>query len=272
MLRPAQLKTLLLLVAGTLLFSGYRTSLGTGSRVDNTAFERGEKLTYKVHYGFVNAGKADIVVDDKLYRVKGNVCYKTYVYGRSTGVFNMTLKIRDKWISFIDREEYISRRAYRFIREGGYKLNEVTEFDYEKREAVVNEKNKDRKHHIELPGQEAYDLVSGYYRLRLYDYDNMPVGQVVEMPGVFEDSLYNFRVRYQGVHSLKTKFGEIDAIKLVPIIPENDLFTGRNSVSLWISDDKNRIPLLAKAEMFVGSVKISLIGYQNLRHAIHFKD
>jgi len=61
---------------------------------------------------------------------------------------------------------------------------------------------------------------------------------------------------------LKTKLGLIDALVLEPVMPENKLFDGGEAIKVWLSDDKNRIPLKIKAEMFIGAVEVDIKSYQ----------
>ena len=60
---------------------------------------------------------------------------------------------------------------------------------------------------------------------------------------------------------MKTKLGTIRAIVLSPIMPENGLFDGENSIKVWISDDQNKVPLKVKAQMFVGAVEVDIQAY-----------
>ena len=84
------------------------------------------------------------------------------------------------------------------------------------------------------------------------------------MAGFLEDSTYHLKVRYLGPEKLKTKFGVINAFAIEPIMPKNKLFRGENSIKGWFSDDKYKIPLKIKAEMFVGAVEIDITGYENI--------
>ena len=70
---------------------------------------------------------------------------------------------------------------------------------------------------------------------------------------------------------VKTKFGRIMAHRLVPIMPENQMFSGENSIRFWVSDDKNRVPVRIEADMVIGKVVCEIRDYSNLRHKMSFK-
>ena len=53
-------------------------------------------------------------------------------------------------------------------------------------------------------------------------------------------------------------------MKFHPVIQTGRLFKSEDDVSVWISDDENKIPLLAQGKVLVGSVKMELTGYKGL--------
>ena len=55
----------------------------------------------------------------------------------------------------------------------------------------------------------------------------------------------------------------------MPVMPQNKVFDGENSVTAYFSDDKNRIPVKINAEMFIGSAGVELIGYEGLRNPLN---
>jgi hypothetical protein len=76
-------------------------------------------------------------------------------------------------------------------------------------------------------------------------------------------------VIYKGRETIETKAGYFRAYKLVPKMPESDLFAGENSVSLYLSDDKNKIPVMIKAELLVGALKVDLYEYSGLKYRLN---
>jgi hypothetical protein len=44
------------------------------------------------------------------------------------------------------------------------------------------------------------------------------------------------------------------------------VFKEQESLSLWVSDDLNKIPIRIKADLAVGSLKADLDGYNGLKH------
>lgn len=120
----------ILLVPFILLLSSYQIEDDKLSQYN--CFTTQEKLEYRVHYGFINAGEAKIEINPSLYRVNNKICYKAVVSGKTTGAFDLAMRIRDTWESYIDTTTRIPHRSYREIEEGKYRLKEYVFFDTKK--------------------------------------------------------------------------------------------------------------------------------------------
>lgn len=255
------------------LFSGFVPS--DDRSLDNTRvsiFSQGEKLEYRVHYGFMNAGEATVQVHPELYIINNRICYKATCFGKSVGAFDLVTKIRDTWGTYMDTVTLMPQRCYRDITEGRYKLKEGVNFYHDKgvADAERERKGKTTKTTYTVPFG-VQDIISGFFYLRKVDYNKMKVGDTVKIKAFFEDQNYDFNVKYLGKSTIATKFGKISAIKLTPIMPNNQLFNGENSIRVWLSDDRNKIPVKMEADMFVGAVEVELKSYSGLRNPINFK-
>jgi len=238
--------------------------------IRNESFSGGEVLKYKIHYGPITAGEATIDVSPKLHRINGRMTYKATVTGKTSGSFDLITKVRDTWQTYMDTAALVPHRFYRNIQEGSYRKNETIDFDHYNNTAVVSVKRKSdpRKTTTHTIQENAQDLVSGFYYLRTIDYTNMKEGDKFIIPGFFDEENFNMEVTYKGRETVETKAGDIKAVKLVPTMPENEVFDGKNAVSVYISDDKNKVPVLIQAKMFIGSIKVDLYSYRNLKHKL----
>lgn len=235
-------------------------------RIPNNNFARGEHFTYLAHYGFLHVGEADITLDQKLYTVNSRPCYKVEVDGRTIGTFSAFQKVHDRWLSYIDTSAIIPHQFYRDISENKYKLKETTFFDHkQKKVRVAYEKGEEKgEQKFDIPTY-AQDLVSGYYFLRTVDFSALKSGDIVTIPAFFENKSYDFQIKFVGRGVVKTKFGKIHAFEMRPIMPDNDLFDGGEAISVWISDDANRVPLKVRAKMFIGSFEVELTRHEGLK-------
>ncbi len=225
-------------------------------------FGPGEVIRYKVHYGFVNAANAKMVIADKIHNMNGKSCFKIDIYGESIGMFDLFLRIRDNWGTYLDTSLVEPQRFYRHIEEGKYRKHEIVDFNHPNNTASVRVfSNGEQKwkpaEKFPVPGN-VQDLVSGYYYLRTLDFSKLKAGDIIHLNAFFDKEIYDFKIRIVGREEVKTKLGVIRSIVLSPIMPENSLFDGENSIRVWISDDVNKVPLKIKAQMFVGAVEVDI--------------
>lgn len=262
------------LIIGALLFAlvtGFSYQ-GENYTIKNTTFKPSEKLTYRLHYGLLTGGYPVMQVFDKTYAVDGKTCYKIEVSGKSTGAVNKLFRVKDLWRSYVDSTTLLPKYAYRNISEGDYKLIEDTYINRGIGKIKVDKEKNSGKSHSEYVAPEGiHDIVSGFFYYRNIDYSKKNVNDKITIKAFFEDKLYTLNVVYKGKEEIKTSLGKIDAYKLVPEVPENDLFNGDDSIIFYLSADKNRLPLKIKASMFVGSVEMDISSYENLRYPINFK-
>jgi len=234
-------------------------------RVEQDAITTGEVLRYKVHYGVVNAAEAVIDVDPEIHRVNNRPCYKANVYGKTIGSFDFFLRIRDTWRSYIDTTAILPQHFYRNIEEGKYRKKENVNFDHHRNLALVESK---RTGTYKIPDN-IQDIVSGFFYLRTLNLDRYRNGDQIRLQGFFDEEIFDFTIVFRGRETVETKAGKIRTFKLVPKMPDNKLFAGPDAISVYLSDDKNKVPVLIQAEMLVGSVKVDLYKASGLRYKLN---
>lgn len=240
--------------------------------VSNTSFGKGEEITYRVNFGIFSVGTASTKVDHKIYNINARPCYKVDAFGTTSGVVSWLTKVDDQWGAYIDTAALVTHVSYRKLKEGRYRKDEITTFDHDKNKAAVKVMDKVtgvyKEPKIYDTPDNVRDLVSGFLYLRLIRFDTLNKGDTVTVSGFFEDTSYKLKIIFAGREVLKTKIGKIPCVKLVPIMPDNKLFDGENSITCWFSDDKNRIPVKIQAKMFIGSTGIEMIGFRGLRNQL----
>jgi len=219
----------------------------------------------------VTGGYPVLKVYDKDYTSGGVPCHKIEVYGKSTGLVDKLFGVKDTWRSYVDTTTMLPKLAYRNIKEGDYKLKETSYMNRGTGQVQVKRvRNGETKTKFYDTPEGIHDIVSGFYYFRNVDWAKKSVGSSVTIKAFFENELFTIKVVYDSKVILKTRLGKITAYKLVPEVPDNDLFDGEDSIAFYLSADENKIPLKIKAEMFVGSIELDIISHENLRHPIDF--
>jgi hypothetical protein len=122
--------------------------------------------------------------------------------------------------------------------------------------------------YYDAPAQ-VRDMIAGFLYLRNMDISKLKVGDTISVKGFYEDEFYNLKIIYQGKETIKVKAGKIRTIVFKPVMPDNKVFDGENSITAWFSDDKNRIPVKINTAMFIGSAGVELTDYSGLKNPLN---
>jgi len=238
----------------------------------NTSFSTGEQLTYRVSFGFFTVGRATTKIDNRVYSINSTPCFKVDAFGETADWISWVARVKDVWGAYLDTTSLSTQVSYRKIREGNYKKDELINFDHQRRKAEVKVMNQqtgmyENSKEFDIP-LNAKDLVGGFMLLRQIDFAKVKKGDTLMISGFFEDTSYNLRVMYTGKDVVQTKVGKIPCLKLVPIMPDNKMFDGENSISCWLSDDANKVPVKIQAKMFIGHTGLELEEFRGLRNQL----
>lgn len=238
----------------------------------NTSFSKGEELTYRVNFGFFTVGKAITRIDQRVYSINSRPCYKIDAYGETSDWISWISRVKDNWGAYLDTASLATQVSYRKIREGNYKRDELTTFLHDQQKAEVKVMNQEtgvyeNPQQYDVP-RNAKDLVGGFMLLRVIDFTKVHVKDTLTISGFFEDTSYHLRVIYKGKETIKINAGKVPCHVLIPIMPDNKLFDGENSITCWISDDANKIPVKIQAKMFIGHTGLELTSFRGLRNQL----
>jgi hypothetical protein len=252
----------------TILFLLFVTMVSFDSQKED-AYDVGEWFKFRIHYGIVNAGYATLEVKDAV--VNNKKVFHVIGKGYTTGMSRFFFKVDDLYESYIDRD---TRNPYQFVRkinEGGYTKNQEGFFNQSTNKVLV----KDYKHKTEktlsIP-KNTQDILSTFYYLRNYpSIDKLKVGDSVTIDMFFDDETTKFKLKFIGRESISTKFGDVPAMIFRPLVQSGRVFKEQESLTVWISDDDNKLPLRIKASLAVGSIKADLDAYRGLKNPFKTK-
>ncbi|MDA8728892.1 DUF3108 domain-containing protein [Flavicella sp.] len=237
-------------------------SMTVFSQRDKEAFQSGEWLKYRIHYGFVNAGYATLKVDEATD--EQNELFHFVGKGWTVGITNLFFKVRDTYESFVDKESRHPKHFKRRVNEGGYKIRRDIYFYPEKKIAKVEDHKEKTIQEVTI--SKVQDLLSSFYLLRNSDVEQLQIGESLHLDLFFDSETYPFKLIYLGKEVISTKFGKVACYKMRPSVQSGRVFKEKESLTLWISSDKNKIPIRIKASLKVGSIKVDLKQYKGLSH------
>ena len=111
------------------------------------------------------------------------------------------------------------------------------------------------------------DLISCFYYLRnFFPKEKLIKNESFNINMFFDSENYVFKLKYLGNEVITSKFGKINCMKFRPIVQSGRVFEEQESVTLWVSNDNNRLPIRLQADILVGSIKADLENFKNLKH------
>lgn len=227
-----------------------------------------ESLTYRIHYGFLNAGTAQLTARQQLFNGKPHL--RVIGRGKSTGAVRAFFRVDDLYESYIDMATGLPTQYTRNIQEGGFSQHLIARFNHSSANVhLTNIKDKTTQNLVARPG--VQDMLSAFYYLRTIEASRLRVGNVLQLQVWIDDHPFDFRLRVAGVENVFTRFGSVECLKIIPSVMSGRIFRDSESVVLYVTNDANHIPVEISAKLIVGKLKASLQDYKNVKYPIVFK-
>jgi hypothetical protein len=240
------------------------------------AFVSGEKLVYKINYSWgmvkTDVGEATATlerVDDSLYGDH----FHAIVEGHTYKFYDIFFKVRD---FFESRFSTLNGRPYYFhrnISEGKYRMinHHYYHEDYTI-DATVKRKSSAERDTLLVGRECTFDLVSLFYFARNLDFSKVEKG--VEQPISFaiDDEVFELYYRFIGEEVKKIPdLGRYNTLKFAARVVAGEVFTGEEELIIWVSKDRNKVPLMFETPIIVGEVNGRLHSFENLRYPLSGK-
>lgn len=246
----------------------FLTTVSFGTQRES-AFGVGEWFKFRIHYGVVNAGYATLEVKEAVRNNKK--VFHAVGKGYTTGMSRFFFKVDDDYESYFDKE---TGNPYQFVRkidEGGYTKNQEGFFNQATDRVVVKDYKNKKEKTFAIPNN-TQDIVSTFYFLRNHpSIDRLKVGESVVVDMFFDDETVKFKLKFIGRENVSTKYGTVACMIFRPYVQSGRVFKEEESLTVWISDDDNKIPIRIKASLAVGSIKADLDGFRGLKYPFTVK-
>jgi hypothetical protein len=249
---------------------------GSGCSSEMRAFQPGEKvkyvLTYNWFFVWTDVGEVtfevneDFTFDKPTYHLRG--VGKTYKF------YDWFYQVRDIYESWIDQETLKPVYYKRDVNEDGY-LIDIT-YDYNWQDTVAYSESKKTNHPFEsdtikLP-ECTYDVMSIIYHARNIDFSKYEIDEKIPLNLLLDSQIEDIYIRYKGKETKKVrKLGKFDCIKFTGYLVKGDVFEGGENLIVWVTDDKNRIPVWIESPIKVGKIKARMVEHEGLKFPLDAK-
>jgi hypothetical protein len=231
--------------------------------IRNTAFKADERITYAVYYTviglYINAGTA--VFSTSLEKINDRPVYHVVGTGTTSSSYDWVYRVRDRYESYIDTATLQPLRFIRDVNEGGYKINQ--RYDFNKTTNIASTSKGDYK----VPAC-VQDVLSAIYYSRNIDFSKAKIDDKIPFSLFLDYEVFNMYIRYLGKETIKTRYGTFSTIKFKPLLVKGTIFEGGENMTVWVTDDQNRIPVRIESPIVVGKVKVDMMSYANIRYPL----
>ena len=254
----------------TFLFLFISSLIGAQNQNNDLPYKGGEWLKFKVKYGFLNASEATLSLKEVNYN--GEKAFHAVGKGATTGLARIFFKVDDTYESYFGANDGSPLHFVRNIYEGGYTKHLKMYFKHNSQKVKIDNIETGSSTDVQIPIG-IQDVISGFYSLRQHpSINNIQKGQEISMDMIFDDDeIFKFKLKFLGRERIKTKFGSINTLIFRPLVQDGRVFKEQESLTLWITDDKNKIPVRIKASLRVGALVADLDGFSGLKFPTELK-
>ncbi len=207
-------------------------------------FGPGESLRFSIEYGVLKAGSAWLEVGP-METYHGRSCYHLISRAESNDFMSRIYKVRDRIDSLIDREGLYSHRYRKHVREGGFKK------DYDAVYDPAAGKARYAGGKVYDTGAWAKDGLAAFYYLR---HVPLEVGRDVVITHHSDETTADIVVKVHRKETIEVPAGRFACIVIEPVMTAGSIFKNSGQMTIWVTDDARRIPVLLKSKIPVGSI------------------
>jgi hypothetical protein len=265
-----------LLVVGLTLICAFQVPAQNSCKIKNKAFKTGEELQYVVIYNWgmiwLESAYGTFKVGSTNYQ--GKSCYALSGSGGTYSKYDWFFKVRDQFEALVDTESFRPLLTKVDILEGNKRDKHTYIFDNSKLKAytIITRGKKP----IELDTINinlcSIDVLTAIYYARNLDYSNCRVNDTIGVSLLLDGKLYPIYVRYKGKELYTSKeLGTFNCLKFSPLLVEGSIFKKGEGMTVWVTNDQNKLPVYIETPITVGTIKVKLISYKALRNNLDAK-
>ena len=243
--------------------------------MENFTFSAGERLSYVVSYNwfvvFSEVGLVDFTIKEDKFQ--GQQVYQYKAAGRTFKWWDKIFKVRDSYETWVVKETLRPVYFQRNTREGDFRQHENYTFQGD---SIVFRKNKVKDNPfsydtISVPPC-TVDVMSAILHTRNIDYSNFKPNDKIPISVVLDEKTYSLYFRYLGIEDKKVKgVGTFECLKFTVLLVEGTLFHEGEDMFLWVTNDKNHIPVIAESPILIGSIKARITNIEGNRYPLTSK-
>ena len=226
----------------------------------NFPYKLKEYAAYKISFGAINVGYADLEVKGVL-SVNNKSSFHIVGKGRTAPFFDWFFKVRDVYETFIDTLTLLPVVFNRNVNEGGHIIRQHYNFNHKDNNVVTQDST------FNIPFN-TQDMLSAFFYARTFNKDSILTRGFFTIPIFMDDENYFLEIKYLSNEIIETKWGKVNCMVFKPKMQEGRIFQDGEEMKIWITDDKNHLLLRVETKIWAGLIKAVLDDYRFLKHPL----
>jgi hypothetical protein len=241
------------------------------------SFKPGEELYYDVVYnwGFIWMDAGRVIFKANTEYLNGRRVYHFKGAGSSLKKYDWFFKVRDYYDSWAEISDLKPIKYIRNTSEGNQKTDNKYLFDYNKKRIYTDTKSTGRNQKFDTLKLSpcVFDIMTAVYYVRTLDLAKYKLNDKISLTMIVDNEIFHLYGRYLGQEILKTRDKKkFKTLKFKIKLVAGTMFKGGEDLTVWITDDHNRLPLLVEAKILVGSVKATFDYAKNLKYPLRYEE
>lgn len=243
------------IVALTLLCSAAAAQSG-----GSLPFKAGEKLEFILNYTWggviTDVGTATCTLGYE------DGQYNPVLTGKTYRFYDFFFKVRERFESRFSAATLRPLYFFRSAKEGKYEMKNALTFNDAVDGSGYTITSRTQKYDrtpfdtLLKASPNTYDLITLFFRSRTLNVDELPVDEKIPLDFAIDKEVYNLYFIFKGRENKKIPgFGTFRTLKFAAKVVAGNVFDGKEEMTIWVSDDRNKIPLFFESPILVGKVQ-----------------
>jgi len=240
-------------------------------KAEEIPFRSGEELYFNLNYKYglmmIKAGTAEFNIQNSHY--SGVSTMKTVLTFKTNSFFDKIFKMRDTLYSQVDMS-LAPLYHFRTVNEGNTTFIEemfVRKYNSKQTEVRVRRESStiasfDTILYADAPG---YDMLNLILYARSLNFGEMTVGDKKRIATFVGRDMINILVRYKGIETADYQDSEKNCHRIAFDIVDAAFKESKDAIEIWLSEDKNHVPVRIKAKLKIGAAEVRLASVKNLK-------
>lgn len=253
-----------------------------GAPAREAAFRNGEKFTFLLGWelkGLMNANAGEVTFRTSLTTIDGKQAYKITANGRTLPSIRLFFDMNDTYETWLDMQTLRPLRFRSELKENKYRYKADYTYDWNAMQVHTNYHNlrKTPKSATMPLTPESADAVAFFFNLRSQDLGAFTPGEYHEFDFVMDKKIIGIRFKLLGRETRKLgKTGTFKTLKIACELtstddPDGQTFEAGTEFYIWLTDDRNHIPVYIESPTKIGSIVATIKSYEGLKYPLDSK-